>query len=319
MLDLTIVIVNYRTGGLTIDCLASIVADPSLPTHVRVMVVDGVSGDGSNELIGSAIAANGWGDRIALVDLPKNGGFAYGNNKAIEAADARWGRARAYLLLNPDTIVRPGAIGALTDFLGAHPEVGIAGSSLEDPDGTQQACSFRFPSPFSEFESQARFGPITRMLLRWRIVLPVSRSPTRADWVSGASMLVRREVFDAIGWLDEEYFLYYEELDFCRRAVESSWECWTVPQSRVVHLCGQATGISAKGAKAKRRPAYWFNSRNRYFLKHHGHWGKAVADLAWICGQAIWHVRQAVQPRTNHDPPFLVRDFLANRAPRISK
>lgn len=319
MLDLTIAIVNYRTGRLAIDCLASIISDPSLPSSARVMVVDAVSDDGSSEMIAEAIEANGWAERVALSVLPKNGGFAYGNNWAIKAADALWGKARAYLLLNPDTIVRVGAIGALTQFLDAHPEAGIVGSSLEDPDGTRQACSFRFPSVFSEFESEARLGPVTRILRRWRVVLPVGDAPNRADWVSGASMLVRREVFDKIGWMDEGYFLYYEELDFCRRAVLDGWECWTVPQSRVIHLCGQATGITAKGVKPKRRPAYWFDSRNRYFDKHHGHWGRAAADLAWISGQAVWGVRQLLQRRPNYDPPFLVKDFLANRTPRASK
>lgn len=319
MHDLTIAIVNYRTGALVIDCLASIVADPSLPPDTRIIVVDAVSGDGSSEMISNAIAANDWSGRIALVDLPKNGGFAYGNNKAIQAADALWGRSRAYHLLNPDTVVRAGAIGALSQFLDEHPAAGIVGSSLENPDGTKQACSFRFPTPFSELESEARVGPLTKMLRRWRVVLPVGEEPSRAEWVSGASMLVRREVIDQIGWLDEEYFLYYEELDFCQRAVSDGWECWTVPQSRVIHLCGQSTGISVKGVQPKRRPAYWFDSRNRYFDKHHGPWGRAAADIAWISGQAIWRLRQVLQPQPNFDPPYLMRDFLANRLPRAGK
>jgi N-acetylglucosaminyl-diphospho-decaprenol L-rhamnosyltransferase len=319
MLDLTIVIVNYRTADLTIDCLHSIVNDPSVPANTRVMVADGVSGDGSSQLIAAALTDNGWQDTMALLDLPKNGGFAYGNNHAIAAADARWGKARAYLLLNPDTLVRSGAIGPLVQFLEDHREAGIVGSLLEDPDGTHQACSFRFPSAISELEAQARFGPITRIVQRWHVVLSVGRTPSRADWVSGASMLVRREVFEQIGGLDEEYFLYYEELDFCRRAADRGWQCWTVPQSRVVHLCGQSTGISAKGVPAKRRPAYWFNSRNRYFEKHHGRWRKAAVDLAWITGQAIWQMRNAIHPRPNYDPPFLVRDFLAHRTARTGK
>ncbi|ODT66692.1 MAG: glycosyl transferase family 2 [Pelagibacterium sp. SCN 63-23] len=319
MPELTIIVVNYRTGGLTVDCLASIMADPLLPAATRVLVVDGASADGSSELIAAAIADNGWGETVAFVDLPQNGGFAYGNNRAIEAADALWGVAPAYLLLNPDTIVRPGAIGALVRFMDDHPGAGIVGSSLEDPDGTRQACSFRFPTAISEFESEARVGPITRLLQRWRVVLLLGDEPSRADWVSGASMLIRRDVFDQIGWLDEKYFLYYEELDFCRRASKVGWHCWSVPQSRVVHLCGQATGLSAKGAKPKRRPAYWFNSRNRYFDLHHGRWGRALADLGWMGGQAVWHFRKFLQRRPNSDPPFLVRDFLANRMQRAGK
>lgn len=319
MIDLAIVIVNYRTGALTVDCLASIMEDPSVPALTRIMVVDGGSGDKSSELITASIASNGWGERIGFLALPVNGGFAYGNNQAIAAANSRWGRARAILLLNPDTIVRPGAIGALFDFLLEHPEAGIVGSSLEDFDGTRQACSFRFPTALGELEGEARFGPITRLLKRWCVVLPVGNKPGRADWISGASMMVRQAVFDQIGVLDENYFLYFEELDFCRRAANLGWECWTVPQSRIVHLCGQATGVSIRGARAARRPAYWFNSRNLYLQKHHGPWGRAAIDLAWIAGQAVWHIRQALQRQPNQDPPFLVRDFLAHRTARASR
>ncbi|WEK03715.1 MAG: glycosyltransferase family 2 protein [Candidatus Devosia phytovorans] len=320
MHELTIAIVNYRTAHLTIDCLASIIADPFLPASTRVMVVDGVSGDGSGELIRSAIADNGWTDRIACIDLPINGGFAYGNNQAIHAADTRWDKARAYLLLNPDTLVRPGAIGHLVQFLARHADAGIVGSLLEDPDGTPQACSFRFPSALGEFEGEARLGPVSRLLDRWRVVLPIGASPSRADWVSGASMLVRREVLDQIGELDDGYFLYYEELDFCRRAADAGWQCWTVPQSHVVHLCGQSTGVSSREPRRlNRRPAYWFNSRNRYFEKHHSRIGKFAIDLAWMAGQSIWHLRQLLQRRPNNDPPFLVRDFLASLSPWASK
>jgi N-acetylglucosaminyl-diphospho-decaprenol L-rhamnosyltransferase len=319
MNHLTIAIVNYRTGALTVNCLASIVRDISLPPDTRIMVVDGSSGDKSSELITSAISGNGWGERIAFLELPKNGGFAFGNNRAIEAATGLWGRAKAVLLLNPDTIVRPGAIGALTRFLDEHPEAGIVGSCLEDFDGTKQACSFRFPTALGELEGEARFGPLTRLLGSWRVVLPFSAGPSRAEWISGASMLVRQEVFDQIGGLDEDYFLYYEEVDFCRRAVGRGWQCWTVPESRIVHLCGQSTGLSARGARPGRRPAYWFNSRSRYFRKHHTAWGRATVDLAWMAGQAIWLLRRKLQRRPNQDPPFLVRDFLAHRTPGTTK
>ena len=319
MLDLTIIIVNYRTGALTVDCLASIMADPSVPPDTRIMVVDGGSGDKSSELIPAAIADHDWGESVAFLPLSRNGGFAFGNNQGIAAARKKWGRARAVLLLNPDTVVRPGAIGALTAFMDSHPLVGIVGSLLEDFDGTRHACSFRFPTALGEFEAEARFGPLTRLLNKSCVVLPVGEHPSRADWVSGASMLVRQDVFEQIGLLDEEYFLYYEELDFCRRAASQGWECWTVPQSRIVHLCGQATGVSVRGTRAARRPAYWFRSRNRYFDKHHGRWGRAAADLAWLLGQGVWNVRQALQHRPNQDPPFLLRDFLAHRIARASK
>src|SRR5277367_5597369 len=102
------------------------------------------------------------------------------------------------------------------------------------------------------------------------MVAPEPRAAAhRTDWVNGASMMVRREVFDSIGLMDEKFFLYYEETDFCLRALEAGWPTWTVPSSRVVHLEGQSTGATGAIAKRKRVPKYWFDSRRRYFRKHH--------------------------------------------------
>jgi len=313
MLDVAVIIVNYRTAQLAIDSVAALIADPTMPLASHIVVIDGASGDGSAETIGRAITNNGWSDRVTLAPLAVNGGFAYGNNRGIEIANADHGGAQFYLLLNPDTVARTGAVRAMTDFLEQNPRAGIVGSRLEDPDGTLQACSFKFPSALGELESEARTGPVSRLLRPWRVVLPVTDQPTHADWVSGASMMIRREVIEAVGLLDEGYFLYYEELDFCRRAVDLGWQCWTVPTSRVVHLCGQSTGVSGKGPKLSRRPGYWFQSRQRYFNKHHKGIGALVTDLGWLTGQGIWHLRCWLERKPNADAPKLVGDFLANR------
>ncbi|KKB80640.1 glycosyl transferase family 2 [Devosia limi DSM 17137] len=318
MLDVAVIIVNYRTAQLTIDSVAALLADPSMPQGSHIVVIDGASGDGSAEVIGKAINGNGWSDRVTLAPQDVNGGFAYGNNRGIEVVDADLGGAKSYLLLNPDTVVRSGAVLALADFLDQNPNVGIVGSRLEDPDGTLQACSFRFPTALGELESEARVGPVSLLLRHWRVVLPVSDRPSQADWVSGASMMIRRDVLEEVGQLDEGYFLYYEELDFCRRAVDLGWQCWTVPASRVVHLCGRATGLPSKGPKVNRRPSYWFQSRRRYFNKYHKGFGALASDLGWLTGQGIWHLRCWLERKPNGDAPRLVGDFLANRGLRAN-
>jgi GT2 family glycosyltransferase len=214
-----------------------------------------------------------------------------------------------FLLLNHDTIVRPGAIKELVDFLDAHPRAGMAGSRLEDPDGTPQRSAFRFPGLLSELERAMRLGWCSRLLSRYLVAPPVQAVPCPTDWLAGASVLVRRQVFEQIGLLDEKYFLYYEELDFCLRMARAGWECWYVPSSRVVHLVGQATGMKSGVTVRKRMPAYLFESRRRYFEKSHGRLYARFADAAWLAGHLCWRARRLLQRKPDDDPPCLTRDF----------
>jgi len=309
-LTLLVVIVNYRTAELTIQALRSLESELPSVAPARVVVVDNLSGDGSTERIAAAIAERGWDGWVTLIEAHQNGGFAYGNNRGIEAAAARWPRPRYVHLLNPDTIVRPGALATLVAFLDANPGAGIAGSRLEDPDGTAQRSAFRFPGVLSELETSVRLGPLSRLLCRWVVAPPVTDQVSRADWVAGASMMIRREVFDVAGLLDEGYFLYFEEVDFSLKARHAGWSCWYVPESRVVHLTGQASGVTDPRQRRNRRPAYWFESRRRYYLKHLGRARSGLADLAFTAGSLSWRVRRVIQRRPDVDPEHLLRDFV---------
>jgi N-acetylglucosaminyl-diphospho-decaprenol L-rhamnosyltransferase len=310
---LAIVIVNFRTADLVVDCLASLHVPGTIPPETRIVVVDGASGDGSAERISAVISENGWADTTGLA-LDVNGGFAYGNNRGIEYARANFGNPRYVLLLNPDTVARPGSITRLVEFMDANGEAGIAGSRLEHPDGKGQACAFRFPSIANEFESEAKFGPITRLLDRWRIAPDMPKEASRIDWVSGACMIVRADVLREVGYLDEGYFLYYEELDFCLRAARAGWSCWHVPESRVVHLVGQSTGVT-RHDRPSRRPVYWFESRRRYYLKHKGAVYAVLADLAWLAGHLIWRTRLLIEGGHGNAPPHLLQDFIRHARP----
>ncbi len=306
-----IVIVNYRTGGLVIDCLRSLVGEVrGEGWGADVTVVDNCSGDGSLEAIRGEVEAKGWGSWVSVVGAERNGGFAYGNNVGIREGLSRGERPAYVLLLNPDTVVRPGAIGALVSFMERTPRAGIAGSRLEDPDGSVQVSAFRFPGVLSELESGLRIGAASRLLSRWRTSPAPRGEEHETDWVAGASMLVRMEVIEALGGLDERYFMYYEEVDFCLRARRAGWACWYVPSSRVVHLVGQASGIRGGEARPKRRPAYWFESRRRYFVTNHGRVRAALADVAWASGFALWRVRRRVLRRPDPDPQNLLGDFV---------
>jgi GT2 family glycosyltransferase len=147
---------------------------------------------------------------------------------------------------------------------------------------------------------------------RWMIAPPPSDEPVPCDWVAGASMIVRREVFEKVGLMDEKYFMYFEEVDFCLQAKRAGWQCWYVPASRVVHLVGAVSQVSDSRKHRKRRPAYWFESRRRYFLKNHGWLYAALADLAFLIGFALWRVRRFVQQKDDPDPPKLLTDSIAH-------
>jgi N-acetylglucosaminyl-diphospho-decaprenol L-rhamnosyltransferase len=310
--QLIIVILNYRTAALTIDCLRSLMAEVQSRSSTQVVVSDNDSQDGSVEQIGTAIVTEGWGDWVTLMPLEHNGGYAFGNNAVLRPALAVTNPPPYYLLLNPDTIVRPGAIQALVDFLANHPAIGIVGSRLEDPDGTPQISAFRFPSLWTELDFGLRIGLVTRLLSQWTLAPAVVDQPCQTGWVAGASMLIRREVFEAIGLLDETYFMYFEEVDFCLQAKRAGWPCWYLPESRVVHLVGQSSGVTDTKRPPKRLPTYWFNSRRYYFLKNHGWFYTALTDAVFMLGLSLLSLRRVIQRKPNTDPPQLLSDFFLN-------
>lgn len=311
---LLVVIVNYRTPSLTINCLHSLVSEVQLLSGMQVVIVDNDSGDRSVEQIGNAITAEGWSDWASVLPAQHNGGYAFGNNLAIRSALKSSNPPSYFLLLNPDTFVRHQSLKLLVDFMNQHPEVGIAGSRLEDCDGTPQCSAFRFHTLLSELDSALRLGIVSKLLANWVVAPPVSSIPCQTDWVAGASMIVRRNVFETVGLMDEEYFLYYEEVDFCLQANKSGWSCWYVPASRVVHLVGQSSGVTNTKNPPQRRPQYWFNSRRRYFLKNYGWLYTVLTDVVWLLSFTLWRFRRFIQGKPDNDPPHLLGDFWDNSA-----
>jgi len=134
-------------------------------------------------------------------------------------------------------------------------------------------------------EGGLRLGAVTRWLSRSVVAPPVRDEAHPTDWVAGASMVVRRAVFERVGLLDECYFLYFEEVDFCHRASAAGWQIWFVPGSRVVHHEGASTGIRNR---RRRRPGYWYESRRRFFIKLQGPLKWLLADCCWAAGRLIW-------------------------------
>lgn len=306
-----VVIVNFGTADLVIQCLDSLDAARSECGRLQVIVVDNASNDDSAERIAEEISRQDWQGWVELIHAPRNGGFAYGSNlgirRALESPDSQ---VDAVWLLNSDTVVRPGALETLLEALKTHPEAGIVGSRLEDWDGTAQRSAFRFQTVTREWARGLNLGLWFRLFPAAEIAPAQEERQFATDWLAGASMLIRRETVEQTGLFDEGYFLYFEEVDFCLRAARDGWKTIYVPASRVVHLVGQSSGVTSSDACQRRVPKYWFESRARFFSRNYGSAARILADGGWLSGHLIYRARCLVQRKQVSFPPHLLRDFM---------
>lgn len=308
---LLVVIVNFRTADLVCRNLNALIPQLDLESD-SVKIVDNNSADDSIEVLEKFIEQQQYGSNVELIKSTRNGGFSYGNNLAIREALAGPSRPEFVLLLNPDTLVLDDAIDELIRFMHVNPKVGIAGSRLEGEDGQAQCSAFRFHSFWSELESAFRLGLVSRWLSHKKVSTAIPVNATITDWVAGASMLIRTDVFDATGLMDEQYFLYFEETDFCLQAKRSGWTCWYVPTSRVIHFVGQSTGIVSGDKQNRPRPKYWFEARQYFFKKNYGFLYTLITDLVWGISFALWRLRRKIQNKPDDDPKGMLLDFWKN-------
>ena len=311
---LAVTIVAWKGADLTIDCLRSVEPEVRDLGNCHVYVVDNASPDDSADRVERAIKDNLWSDWVTFIRSPHNGGFAAGNNIAIRLELVAKPTPKYILLLNPDTVVRRGSFRLLMNFMERNPHVGIGGGRSEDPDTTPQVCCFRFPNILGEVASYLRLGVVDRLLKRHLVIFDIPREPCAVDWIAGAFMMIRKEVFDDVGLMDEGYFLYYEETDFLLRAQRAGWPCWHVPEARIVHLVGQSSGVTKRTGKPARMPAYWFESRRRYFVLNHGRLYAACTDVLVLLSLATKPIRDLLQGRRESRPPQFFRDFLKHSA-----
>jgi N-acetylglucosaminyl-diphospho-decaprenol L-rhamnosyltransferase len=289
--DICVVVVNYRTPELVRECIRSLAREKS-EVKFRVVVVDSGSGDGSLEAIRQQIALDGLHGWVEVLAVSDNRGFGAGINIALKAVCAD-----AYLLLNSDTVVLPGAIRELQETLHAHPEIGLVGARLCSPTGEPQVSAFRWPRPASELVRAAASGPVTRALRSYDVPIELAEDPSQIEWLSFAAVMVRRDVIEDIGILDEGFFMYFEDTDYCRRARMADWGLMLAPRAEVIHLHGMSSDVEARTRARLRRPAYYYQSRARYFLKYYGMSGFCQANLYWCLGRLISFAREVVGRR----------------------
>ena len=254
-LTLSIVIVNWNTRELLAQCLRSIEASvpPSLWEELEIFVVDNNSSDGSVAMVKQNF------DYVHLLKQERNVGFASANNLAIHQSKGRY-----VLLLNPDTWVYPGALDAMVDFMENCPNIGAVGPWLLEADGQLQPSCYKTPTLARELWRLMHLGrllPVAEYQMeRW------SLTDARAvDGITGACLMVRWSVLEQIGLLDEDYFIYTEEVDLCYRIQRAGWPIYWLPSSQVVHYGGQSTRQVAAEMFLR-----LYESKLLFFRKHHG-------------------------------------------------
>jgi len=306
--SIAVVIVNYRTPDLVMDCLRSLAGEVAAGQDLRVFVGDADSGDGSFARISEFIRDAGL-DWARCLEIGVNGGFAYGNNFLLGTCVLPDPAHSHVHFLNPDTVVHPGAVAALARFLDAHPDAGVAGSRLENPDGSPRSFAFRFPAPWREFFRGARFSVLERLVPSSRLSLTGLDRPTPVDWVTGASFMMPRAVLERVGAMDARYFLYFEETDLMARVRKAGLTVWHVPESRVVHLAGQSTG-HRPGERGKPLSPHWLRSRSRFLRTHHGAAGQVLGTVLFLAGDLFYRLRCLMLLRKAGNPPGMWRDYL---------
>jgi len=260
MRDLSIVILNYRTPDLLLECLSALERNPLTIGTLEVIVVDNASGDDSAHRVRAEYPS------VKVIESEANGGFAAGNNLGIRQSQGRY-----LLVLNPDTQVHAGALDELLRFMDATPDAGAAGGQLIGMEGEIQESCREFPNLLAIILRGTplhRYFPHNASLRRYLMSDWARDTLREVDWLLGACLFIRREAWDAVGPLDDGFFMYYEDIDWCYRTREAGWAVYYVPSAQITHHHRRE---SARGL-FNRLTKEHIKSIIRLFRKH---------DLAW--------------------------------------
>lgn len=268
-MDLSVLIVNYNTCRLTLDCLRS-VFDSETDYSFEVIVVDNASRDDSVQRITEQYP------QVRMIANQENTGFAKANNQALEVAAGRY-----ILLLNSDTIVQPETLQTMVAFMDEHPKVGASGCKVILPDGSlDKACRRGFPTPSASFYYAFGFSKLFPDKPRFNQYQLGYLDPNESyaiDCLVGAFMLVRRETLQQVGGLDETFFMYGEDVDWCYRIKQAGWDIWYHPATYIVHY---------KGASSRRKPfKIIYEFHHSMWIFHRKHY---VQRYSWFTNMAVY-------------------------------
>ncbi len=271
-MDLSVIIVSWNVADYLRRCLESLrneAGRSTLPSF-ETIVVDNASTDGTQELVRASFS------EVRLIANRDNRGFTGGNNQGIAAA-----RGRYLLLLNPDAEVTAGALRLMAEYMESHPEVGVLGPQLLNTDGTHQSSRRRFPTlttAFVESTMLQRYLPNSSLLRRYYCLDLPANETQEVDWVVGACLMVRREAVEQVGSLDEAFFMYSEEMDWCYRFKRAGWKVAYLPEARVVHHYARSSSQDLPHQHIRFQA-----SKCLYFAKHHGRLEASVLrSFLWL-------------------------------------
>lgn len=270
-MDLTTIIVNYRTRDLLRDCLASVYDQTSSLQH-EVFVVDNASADGSVEMVADEFP------QVHLTASAENLGFARANNLALKQASGD-----VIILLNPDTVVVDRALEKIAAYLREHPGVGAVCPDLPQPDGTLQVTSCGYLPGlwrmFCQYFFLTRLFPRVRLFRGMNLVAGVHTQPVAVEWLSGACLAARGEVWREVGPLDESWFMFAEDMEWCQRALEHGYELHYLPQITVYHIWGASSKADAKAISTM-----WLDSIASWHRRTHSRLSTASMMLVISAG-----------------------------------
>jgi GT2 family glycosyltransferase len=262
-MKLSIIILNYHSVGLVKQCLRGIVlAKPNL--DYEVIVVDNASNDNCREVLARDFS------EVVYLQLKFNRGYAVGNNAGLKQA-----RGEYLLILNPDIAILPGSLEQLVKFMDEHPKTGLAGPRLVNPDGSLQYSTYNFPYfwlPLFRRTLLGKLSFINKWLKHYQMLDWDHKNNKTVDWLLGACLIVRAQAMQKVGLLDERYFLYVEDTDWCRRFWQTGWEVWYAAEVEIVHYHERLSAQATFGAFFRRITWIHIASWLKYFLK----WGLKV-------------------------------------------
>lgn len=298
MIDLSVLIVSWNVAPLLRRCLASIVASPGVSVHaaegalrIELIVVDNASRDESLAMLAHEFP---W---ARVIRNPVNVGFTRANNQALARA-----RGRYVLFLNPDAEVMGDALQTMVHYMDAHPDVGALGPQLRYPDGRVQPSRRRFPTlatAFLESTLLHQWWPNNPVARRYHLADQPDDREQEVDWLVGACLLVRREAIEQVGGFDERYFMYSEELDWCRRARAAGWRIVYLPTAQVIHHEGK----SSEQAMAARH-IHFNTSKVLYFQKYYGRFAAELVRLFLLATYLYQWGEEAAKWLVGHKRPL---------------
>ena len=302
------VTVTYRAAEFIERYLLSVKDIFEQDARFKLTIVDNASPDNTLEVVGRFIDEHNLSERMTLVDAGVNGGFGFGCNlgaKQRTSEEFIW-------FVNPDTQVELSSAIALIDKLNTDKDLAAAGSMLKNERGEVRSGAFRFPTMGNALVSGINLGALEKLLPNNNTSYAPGESLENIDWLTGASFMIRAEVFESVGGFDEGYFLYFEEVDLFYRLRKAGYRVAGCETSVVFHASGSSTGVNRHdvGYVHPRRPKYWYESRCRFYLKHFGRVYLMAINIVHALSTVAGRIKDGLLRRKANRVQFYLRDIL---------